>query len=79
VTVTDDLHGEARRIVDDLRSRTGTELTEQDVIDSPHLFIGSIDRLVEKFEQLREELGITSVLLGDPDEFAPVLERLGGT
>jgi probable F420-dependent oxidoreductase len=78
VTVTDDLHGEARRVVDRIKARTGVELSEQDVIDSPHVFIGSIDRLVEKFLQLREELGITSILLGDIDELAPVLERLSG-
>ena len=53
-TVTDDLHGEARRVIDDLERRTGVELTEDEVIDSPHLFIGSVDRLVEKFLQLRE-------------------------
>jgi hypothetical protein len=76
VTVTDDLRGEARRVIDSLRSRTGVELSEDEVIDSPHLFIGSIDRLVEKFLQLREELGISSVLLGDIDELSPVLERL---
>lgn len=78
VTVTDDLHGEARRVVDHLRSRTGVELTEDEVIDSPHLFIGSIDRLVEKFLQLREELGISSIMLGEIDELLPVLERLSG-
>jgi probable F420-dependent oxidoreductase len=78
VTVTDDLHGEARRVVDHLRSRTGVELTEDEVIDSPHLFIGSVDRLVEKFLQLREELGITSIMLGEIDELLPVLERLSG-
>jgi probable F420-dependent oxidoreductase len=78
VTVTDDLHGEARRVVDHLRSRTGVELTEDEVIDSPHLFIGSVDRLVEKFLQLREELGITSIMLGEIDELVPVLERLSG-
>jgi probable F420-dependent oxidoreductase len=77
-TVTDDLHGEARRVIDSLRTRTGVEFTEAEVLDSPHLFIGSIDRLVEKFLQLREELGITSILLGDVDEFAPVLARLAG-
>src|SRR3954452_1417382 len=44
VTVTDDLRAEARRVVDHLRSQTGVELTEAEVIDSPHLFIGSIDR-----------------------------------
>jgi len=79
VTITDDLHGEARRVVDRIKQRTGVELSEQDIIDSPHVFIGSIDRLVEKFLQLRAELGITSVLLGDIDELAPVLERLSGS
>jgi probable F420-dependent oxidoreductase len=74
--ITDDLRGEARKIIDHIRSRTGIELSEQDVIDSPHLFIGSVDRLVEKFLQLRAELGITSIMLGDLDELAPVLERL---
>jgi probable F420-dependent oxidoreductase len=79
VTVTDDLHGEARRVIDHLRSRTGVELSEDEVIASPHLFIGSVDRLVEKFLQLREELGITSILLGDVGELTPVLERLSGS
>lgn len=79
VTVTDDLHGEARKVVDYLKGRTGVELTEQEVIDSPHLFIGSVDRLVEKFLQLREDLGITSILLGDIGELEPVLERLSGS
>ena len=79
VTVTDDLRGEARRVVDHLRSRTGVELTEDDVIDSPHLFIGSVDRLVEKFLQLREELGISSIMLGEFGELEPVLERLSGS
>ncbi len=70
VTVTDDLRGEARRVLESLRSRTGVELTEQQVIDSPHLFIGSVNRLVEKFEQLREELGITSFMVGDQDDLS---------
>jgi probable F420-dependent oxidoreductase len=77
-TVTDDLRGEARRVIDALRARTGVELSEDEVIDSPHLFIGSVDRLVEKFLQLREELGVSSVMLGEIDELAPVLERLAG-
>jgi probable F420-dependent oxidoreductase len=76
--ITDDLRGEARRIIDNLKSRTGVELTEDEVIDSPHLFVGSVDRLVEKFLQLREELGITSIMLGGIDELAPVLDRLAG-
>lgn len=78
-TVTDDLRGEVGRVIDHLRARTGVELTEQQVLDSPHIFVGSIDRLVEKFEQLRAELGISSVLLGEVGELAGVVERLAGT
>jgi probable F420-dependent oxidoreductase len=79
VTLTNNLHVEARRVIDALRSRTGIELTEGEVIDSPHLFIGSVDRLVEKFLQLREELGISSIMLGEIDELTAVLERLSGS
>jgi probable F420-dependent oxidoreductase len=79
VTLTSDLRGEARRVVDMLRARTGHELTEDEVIDSPHVFIGSVDRLVEKFQQLREELGISSIMVGDIDTLSPVVERLSGT
>jgi probable F420-dependent oxidoreductase len=79
VVVTDDLHGEARRVIDRMRERTGQELTERDVIDSPHIFIGSIDRFVEKFRELRERLGISSFLIGDLADLGPVVERLAGT
>ena len=79
VTLTSNLHGEARRVIDALRSRTGIELSEDEVIESPHLFIGSVDRLVEKFLQLREELGISSIMLGEIDELTPVLEGLSGS
>ncbi len=78
VVVTDDLMAEVRRCVAGLRTE-GVELTEQEVLDSPHLFIGSVDRLVEKFQQLREELGITNVMVGEMDALAPVVDRLAGT
>jgi probable F420-dependent oxidoreductase len=79
ITITDDLHGEARKVIERMRERTGIELTEQDVIDSPHIFIGSIDRFVEKFSELRDRLGINSFLVGSLDELGPVVERLAGT
>ena len=79
ITVTDDLRGEARKVIDLHKSRTGIELSEQDVIDSPHVFIGSIERFVEKFTELRDRLGISSFLVGDLSELAPVVERLAGT
>ena len=79
IVVTDDLRGEARKVIDRMRERTGVEMTEQDVIESPHIFIGSIERFVEKFSELRERLGINSILVGSLDELGPVVERLAGT
>jgi probable F420-dependent oxidoreductase len=79
VTVTDDLHGEAAKVVAALEQRTGIGLTVQEVIDSPHVFIGSHGRFVEKFTELRERLGISSFLIADLDQLGPVVERLAGT
>jgi probable F420-dependent oxidoreductase len=79
IVVTDDLRGEARKVLARMKERTGVELTEQDIIDSPHIFIGSIDRFAEKLTELRERLGINSFLVGSLDELGPVVERLAGT
>ena len=79
ITVTDDVQGTAREVIDALRERSGIELTEAEVLASPHLFIGSIDRLVDKFLALRSELGISSIMVGDVDELRPVVERLAGS
>jgi probable F420-dependent oxidoreductase len=77
ITVTDDLRGEARKVIDRMKERSGIELTVDEVIASPHIFIGSIERFVEKFEELRERLGISSFMVGSLDELGPVVERLG--
>lgn len=79
VTVTDDPRGEAAKVVDKVRDGTGVELSVDDVLDSPHLFIGTIESLVAKVQGLRERLGISSFLFGDVDELAPVVERLAGS
>jgi probable F420-dependent oxidoreductase len=77
--LTDDLAGEVGKVIASIRGRTGTTLTEQQVLDSPHLFVGSADRIAEKFLALREELGISSILLGAVGELEPVLSRLAGS
>ncbi len=79
VTVTDDLEGEAEKVAAAMRERSGIELTVREVIDSPHIFIGSHDRFVEKFTALRDQLGISSFLVGELDQLAPVVQRLAGT
>ena len=77
--VTDDARAVVREVASDLHGRTGIDLTEDEVLRSPHIWVGSVDGLVEKCQALREGLGITSFMLGDVDELAPVVERLAGT
>ena len=79
IVVTDDLRGEARKVIERMKEKTGVELAEREIIDSPHIFIGSIDRFVEKFSDLRERLGINSFLVGGLNDLGPVVERLAGT
>lgn len=79
VIVTDDARAEAAKLRDGLRARTGIDVTEDDLLESPHIFIGSIDGLVEKLRGLRDRLGVSSIMVGDIDQLAPVVERLAGT
>lgn len=78
VTITDDARGAARRAAEELRARSGVDLSVEDVLASPHLYIGSVDSLVEKLLGLWEELGISSFMVGELDEMLPVVERLVG-
>jgi len=78
--VTDQARPAAREAADRLRQRYGVELSEQDILESPHVFIGSVNSLVEKFQMLNERLGINHILVGEGyREFAPLLERLSSS
>lgn len=79
MVVTNDAKGEARRRADKLRERTGVELTVEEIMESPHVFIGSVKELTQKFVDLRERLGISSFLLDDMETFAPIVQELAGT
>jgi hypothetical protein len=50
--------------------------TADRVSDTNLSLIGSIDRLVEKFLQLREDLGISSIMLSEIGDLTSVVERL---
>ena len=43
IVVTDHARAEAGRVIDHFRARTGIELTVDEVLESPHLFIGTVD------------------------------------
>jgi len=77
--ITDQARKSAGDLRDRIRARTGIELTTDELLESPHVFIGSVDGLVAKFRELRERLGINSFMTGDINTLAPVVERLAGT
>ena len=79
IIVTDHARREAGVLADRLRARTGVGITVDELLDSPHVFIASIEGFVAKFRELRERLGITSFMVGGVDELAPVVERLAGS
>jgi probable F420-dependent oxidoreductase len=79
MVVTNDSKGESRRRADKLRERTGVALTVKEIRESPHVFIGSLKELTQKFIDLRERFGISSFLLDDMETFAPIVEELAGT
>lgn len=77
--ITDQARAALREAADAIQQRNGVRLSEEQLRRSPHIYIGSLDSLVEKVLELRAELGITSFMTGDVDELAPVVERLAGT
>ena len=79
VVVTDHARPAASRLANRLAKRTGVEVSPGDLLDSPHIFIGSVDELVDKFRSLRERLGVSSIMVGTLDELSGVVERLAGT
>ena len=76
VVVTNDARGAAAERADAIRRQSGVELTVDEVLESPHVFIGSVDGLAEKCRELRDRFGITSIMLDDYDAAAAVIERL---
>lgn len=78
VTIVEDARAEARRIADALAARSGARLTEDEVLESPQMFVGSLERLEEKFIAMREGLGISSIMVGELGPLDPLVERLAG-
>jgi probable F420-dependent oxidoreductase len=79
VRVTTRAPAAARTLADRLRERDGAELSVDALLDSPHVFFGTIEQLVEKCLGLRERFGISYVMVaGEAEAFAPVVERLAG-
>lgn len=78
-SITDHALAEARDAAAFLAGRTAVDLTPDEVLESPHIFIGSLASLEEKFIRQREQLGINSIMVGEPGPFDAIVERLAGT
>jgi probable F420-dependent oxidoreductase len=78
MVLTNDAKAEAARRADKIRERTGVDLTVEEILESPHVFIGTIKELTRKIVELRERLGISSFLFDDMVAFAPIVEELAG-
>jgi probable F420-dependent oxidoreductase len=63
------------------RAAAAVGLPGREVTGSPHVLIGSVGRICELLQQMREELGISYICMsGAPaEEFAPIVARLAGT
>jgi hypothetical protein len=76
VVVTDDRRGAA----EELASRW-TQLTADEILQSPYVLIGTVDQMVVDLQARRQRWGISYYIVHEPylDTFAPVVARLAGT
>jgi probable F420-dependent oxidoreductase len=77
--VSDDVDKALADAADELSERRGTRIEPEFLRASPHVFINSIDGFVERFQQIREEYGISSFMVGELGPLDSVVERLAGT
>jgi probable F420-dependent oxidoreductase len=79
LSVTDHALSEAKEVAARLAGRTAVNLTPEEILESPHVFVGSLASLEAKFVRQREELGISSIMVGDLGPLDSIVEHLAGT
>ncbi len=78
VSVTDNALAEARDLAAALAGRTANDVSAEELLKSPHIFIGSLASLESKFIRQREELGISSIMVGEMGALDSIVEHLAG-
>jgi alkanesulfonate monooxygenase SsuD/methylene tetrahydromethanopterin reductase-like flavin-dependent oxidoreductase (luciferase family) len=75
VVVTDD----RRKAAEELTGRW-TQLTPDEILQSPYVLVGTVDQIVEDLQARRERWGISYYVIFEPylDVFAPIVARLAG-
>jgi probable F420-dependent oxidoreductase len=85
VRLTNDRRATARQLLQEWASVPERlayvdQVSEDDILDSPHVAIGSVDQIVEQLEMARERWGFAylEVSSTDAEAVAPIMERLNG-
>src|SRR5215207_6100710 len=79
VQVTDDALAAGRVVAERIEQGYGVSLTVEELLDSRHVFIGTVPQLIDKCLGLRERFSITYIFaFGALREFAPVVQQLTG-
>ncbi|HUF93869.1 MAG TPA: LLM class F420-dependent oxidoreductase [Candidatus Limnocylindria bacterium] len=75
VVITD----QRRRAAEGLASRW-TQLSPDDILQSPYVLVGTVDQLVDDLQARRQRWGISSCVIFEPymEALAPVVARLAG-
>jgi probable F420-dependent oxidoreductase len=76
VLITDDRRGAAEEL-----AKRWTQLTADDILQSPYVLVGTVHQLVEDLQARRQRWGISSFVTFEPymEALAPVIARLVGT
>lgn len=53
-------------------------LDAQTIEASPFVLTGPATRIIDKLQRLRERIGVSHVVIRDPEGFAPIVDALGG-
>jgi probable F420-dependent oxidoreductase len=85
VRLTNDRRATARELLNEWAGVSAVlanvdQVSEDDVLDSPHVAIGTVDQIVEQLEMARERWGFNylEVSSTDAEAVAPLMEQLNG-
>ena len=78
--ITNSIEPSIRKIIEDNKNWWGTNLTPEQVTESPHYLLGSVEQIADKIIQNRERFGISYYVIFDDalESFAPVVKRMAG-
>jgi alkanesulfonate monooxygenase SsuD/methylene tetrahydromethanopterin reductase-like flavin-dependent oxidoreductase (luciferase family) len=74
LVVTDDREAEIAR------RREEMELEDDSWFESPMVYVGSVEQIVARMQEVRERLGVSYFVVFEPvmEEFAPIVKALAG-